>query len=76
MGEKVVVDPIPNLLRWDDVVEAIVGVDVVVVVLVVLVSFLSSVAVVLLQLLFSSVSSMLMKNSLLSMSTLSWKLST
>ena len=43
--EKVVVDPIPNLLRWDDVVEAIVGVDVVVVVLVVLVSFLSSVAV-------------------------------
>ena len=44
--ETVVVDPIPNLLRWDDVVEAIVDVDVVVVVLVVLVSFLSSVAVV------------------------------
>ena len=29
VGEKVVVDPIPNLLRWDDVVEAIVGVDIV-----------------------------------------------
>ena len=46
VGEKVVVDPIPNLLRWDDVVEAIVDGDVVVAVLVVLVSFLSSVAVV------------------------------
>ena len=34
VGEKVVVDPIPNLLRWDDVVEAIVDGDVVVVVLV------------------------------------------
>ena len=47
VGEKVVVDPIPNLLRWDDVVEAVVDGDVVVAVLVVLVSFLSSVAVVL-----------------------------
>ena len=49
VGEKVVVDPIPNLLRWDDVVEAIVDGDVVVAVpvVVVLVSFLSSVAVVL-----------------------------
>ena len=46
VGEKVVVDPIPNLLRWDDAVEAIVDGDVVVAVLVVLVSFLSSVAVV------------------------------
>ena len=45
--EKAVVDPIPNLLRWNDVVEAIVDGDVVVAVLVVLVSFLSSVAVVL-----------------------------
>ena len=45
--ETVVVDPIPNLLQWDDVVETIVDVDVVVVVLVVLVSFLSSVAFVL-----------------------------
>ena len=44
MVETVVVDPIPNLLRWDDIVEAIVDVDVVV--LVVLVSFSSSVAVV------------------------------
>ena len=34
VGEKVVVDPIPNLLRWDDVVEAIVDGDVVVAVLV------------------------------------------
>ena len=46
VGEKIVVDPIPNLLRRDDVVEAIVDGDVVVAVLVVLVSFLSSVAVV------------------------------
>ena len=45
--ETVVVDPIPNLLRWDNVVEAIVDGNVVVAVLVVLVSFLSSVAVVL-----------------------------
>ena len=44
--ETVVVDPILNLLRWDDVVEAIVDGDVVVVVLVVLVVFSSSVAVV------------------------------
>ena len=46
VGENVVVDPILNLLRWDDVVEAIADGDVVVAVLVVVVSFLSSVAVV------------------------------
>ena len=83
VGEKVVVDPIPNLLRWDVVVETscvvvadLAVVDVEVVVVVGALFSLSIVAVGLLKLLFSSVSSMLMKNSLLSMSMLSLKLST
>ena len=53
VAKKEVDDPIPNLLRWDDVVQAsgdvvagLATVDVYAVVVVVLVSFLSNVAVV------------------------------